>query len=375
MLTRCLTWPRQRVRYGVDAIRTRVGQRTTPRPVALAVGLAADLTRSRGDLLLENALLRQQLLVLRRTVKRPALTPLDRGLLVLLASRLRTWASALLIVQPATVLRWHRQGFRLFWRHKSASRTRPSPLATDTIGLIIQMARDNPLWGAERIRGELLKLGIRVSKRTIQKYVRCARSPRPSGQTWITFLRNHAQEIWACDFLQVTDLLFRPLFAFFIVEHGSRRVVHVGVTRHPTDEWVAQQMREATPYGERPRVLLHDNDGKYSACFAQVAAASGITVLRTPVRAPRANAVAERFLRSVRQECLDHLLLLGEGHLRRALGEYVAYFNGDRPHQGRDQRVPVPSERPTPAPTRSDAGGVIARPVLGGLHHAYRRAA
>src|SRR5215210_3102405 len=288
MLTRCLTWLRQRVRHGVDAIRTRVGQWTKPRPVALAAGLAADLTRSRDELLLENALLRHQVLVLHRAARRPRFTPLDRGLLVLLASRLRTWAGALLIVQPETVLRWHRQGFRLFWRRTSAPRARPSPLATGTIELIEQMARDNPLWGAERLRGELLKLGIRVSKRTVQKYMRFNRSPRPSGQPWATFLRNHAGEIWACDFLQVTDLLFRPLFAFFIVEHSSRRVVHVGVTRHPTDEWVAQQLREATPPGERPRFLLRDHDSKYGARFARLAEASGITVVRTPVRAPRA---------------------------------------------------------------------------------------
>src|SRR5215211_5056673 len=269
MLRRCLAWLRQRVLRGVDALRTRVSRWTTPRPVVLATGLAADLTRSRGDLLLENALLRQQVLVLRRTVKRPTLTPLDRGLLVLLASRLRTWASALLIVQPETVLRWHRQGFRLVWRRKSAPRSRPSPLSKDTIELIQQMARDNPLWGAERIRGELLKLGIRVSKRTIQKYTRHIPRSRLPGQSWSTFLRNHAHGIWACDFLQVTDLLFRPLFAFFIVEYRSRRVVHVGVTRQPTDEWVTQQLREATPYDERPRFLIRDNDAKHGAHFAR----------------------------------------------------------------------------------------------------------
>ena len=374
MLTRSLAWLRRRVQRGIDALRTRASQWTTPRPVALAAGLAADLTRSRRELLLENALLRQQVLVLKRSVKRPALTPLDRGLLVLLASRLRTWASALLIIQPETVLRWHRQGVRLFWRRKSAPRSQPSPLRRETIELIEHMARDNPLWGAERIRGELLKLGTRVSKRTIQKYVRHAPRSRPSSQPWATFLRHHAQEIWACDFLQVHDLLFRPLFAFFLVEHGSLRVVHVGVTRHLTDDWVAQQLREATPCGERPRFLLRDNDTKYGARFAQLAGASGITVVRTPVRAPRANAIVERFHRSVRQECLDHLLLLGEGHLRRALAEYVAYFNGDRPHQGRGQRVPAPGERPTLAPTRPGRGDVIAIPVLGGLHHAYRRA-
>src|SRR5919202_5786513 len=322
--TRCLAWLCQRLQRGVDALRTRVSRWTTPRPIALAAGLAADLTRSRGDLLLENALLRQQVLVLSRTAKRPTFTRWDRGLLVLLASRLRTWAGALLLVQPETVLRWHRQGFRLVWRRKSAPRSRPSPLATATIDLIRQMARDNPLWGAERIRGKLLKLAIRVSKRTIQKYARQARPPRPSGQTWTTFLCNHAREIWACDFLQVTDLLFRPLFAFFIVEHASRRVGHIGVTRHPTDDWVAQQLREATPHGECPRFLLRDNDAKYGARFAQVAASSGIAVLRTPVRAPRANAIIERFQRSVRQECLDHLLPLSDAHLRRAAPGVVA---------------------------------------------------
>src|SRR5919202_276908 len=373
MLTRCLVWLRQRVQRGVDALRTRASQWTKPRPVALAAGLAADLTRSRVDLLLENALLRQQVLVLQRAARRPRFTPLDRGLLVLLASRLRTWASALLIVQPATVLRWHRQGFRLCWRRRSAPRSRPSPLATATIELIRQMARDNQLWGAERIRGELLKLAIRVSKRTIQKYTQHVPRSRPPGQSWATFLRNHAGAIWACDFLQVTDLLCRPLFAFFLVEHASRRVVHVGVTRHPTDAWVAQQLREATPYGERPRFLLRDNDAKYGAHFAQLAEASGITVVRTPVRAPRAKAIAERFLRSVRRECLDHLLLLGEAHLRRALAEYVTYFNRARPHQGRGQRVQVPAG-PLEPPQRHE-GTVIAIPVLGGLHHTYRRAA
>ena len=157
------------------------------------------------------------------------------------------------------------------------------------------------------------------------------------------------------------------------MELGSRRVVHVGATRHPTDAWAAQQLREATPYGERPRFRLRDNDAKHGARFAQVAAASGITVVRTPVRAPRANAIAERFLRSVRRECLDHLLPLGEAHLRRALRAYVAYFNLSRPHQGRCQRVPAPSGLPPLG--RHHAGDIIASPVLGGLHHPYRRAA
>jgi len=271
------------------------------------------------------------------------------------------------------VLRWHRQGFRLFWRRKSAPRARLSPLAAATIARSGQLARDNPRRGAERIRGERLKLGIRASKRTIQKYARQAARPRPPGQRWATFLRNHAHETWACDFLPVTELLFRPLFACFLMELGSRRVVHVGVTRHPTDAWVAQQLREATPYGACPRFLVRDNDARYGPRFAQLAAASGIAVVRTPVRAPRANAVAERFLRSVRRACLDHVLLLREAHLRRALSEDVASYNQARPHQGLGQRVP--GSGVSPGPARHAAGHIVAIPVLGGLHHTYGRAA
>jgi len=164
-------------------------------------------------------------------------------------------------------------------------------VSPETVTLIKRMAAENRLWGAERIRGELLKLGIRVGKRTVQRHMRATRSPHPHGQTWATFLHNHAHDVWACDFLPVIDLGFRAVFAFFIVEHASRRVVHVGVTRHPTDAWVAQQLREATPFGVVPRFLIRDNDGTFGAQFARVAAGSRIEVLRTPVGAPRANAV------------------------------------------------------------------------------------
>ncbi len=239
------------------------------------------------------------------------------------------------------------------------------------------MARDNRLWGAERIRGELLKLGIAVSKRTVQRYMRRACPPRRGGQTWATFLRNHAADVWACDFLQVTDLWFRSLFAFVIVEHASRRVVHVGVTRHPTDAWVAQQLREATPFGTAPRFLIHDNDAKFGPQFAHVAATTGIEALHTPDHAPRANALCERFLGSVRRECLDHLLILHERHLSRVLKEYVAYVNHDRPHQGIGQAIPttVTTKAVTlTQPPLQGNGPIRVVPILGGLHHAYRRA-
>src|SRR5258706_567504 len=196
---------------------------------------SSDLFRSKSELVAENALLRQQLIILRRHMKRPACTKTDRKLLLLLARMVRAWKQALFIVQPETLLRWHRQGFRLFWKYKFRAASSKPKISAETVALIKEMAAQNRLWGAERIRGELLKLGIRVSKRTIQKYMRHARSPRRPGQNWASFLQNHAKDIWACDFLQVTDLFFRSLFAFFIIDLQSRKVIHVGVTRSPTD--------------------------------------------------------------------------------------------------------------------------------------------
>src|SRR5262245_48597790 len=360
----------------IPALKRRVARWTKPAAsTSLVLGTVADLGRSRSELVAENALLRHQRIVLARTAPRPRLTRADRPLVVFLASRVRAWRQALLIVQPETLLRWHREAFRLFWRWRPARRRRQPRVAPETIALIRRMARENRLWGAERIRGELAKLGLRVSKRTVQKYLRGARPPRRSGQSWATFLRNHAAETWACDFLQLTDALFRPVFAFFIVELGSRRVVHVGVTRSPTGSWVAQQLREATPEGTGPRFLVHDHDAKYGPEFDRLAAASGVEVIRTPVRAPRANAVCERFLGSVRRECTDHVLILGEWHLRRVLAAYVAHFNQGRPHQGIGQRVPMSIATVAPPSTGVTRRGPIGVPILGGLHHEYRWAA
>lgn len=199
------------------------------------------------------------------------------------------------------------------------------------------------------------------------------RPPRPHGQTWATFISSHAQDIWACDFLQITDIFFRPLFAFFITELTSRRIVHVDVTRSPTDKWVSQQLREATPFGIKPKYLIRDNDAKYGSHFATVATGSGIEVLRTPLRAPQANAICERLLGSVRRECLDHLLIVSEAHLHRILNEYVKYFNWSRPHQGINQQVPEP--RGTAARAVRAGGHIVAFPILGGLHHEYRKVA
>jgi putative transposase len=294
-------------------------------------------------------------------------------LLVLLAKMARNWKQALFIVQPETLLRWHRQGFKLYWKYKSRAPLANPKISAESISLIKEMARDNRLWGAERIRGELLKLGIRVCKRTIQKYMRQVRTTRPRGQNWKTFLRTHAEQIWACDFLLVTDLFFRSLFAFFIIELDSRKVIHIGVTRFPTDTWTAQQLREATAFGEGPKYLIRDNDSKFGTGFARIAKTSNIEILKTPSYAPRANAICERFLGSVRRECLDHLLILHEKQLHRVLNAYIHYFNRSRPHQGIKQRIP--EQQAGSMPHHHESGKVIAFPVLGGLHRDYRRSA
>jgi len=348
-------------------------QWTRPLTRTLVGGALADVPKTKRALLAENALLRQQLIILRRQVQRPALTPGERVWLVLLARLTHTWQTTLLLVQPQTLLHWHRQGYRLLWRARSAAARKRPQIAPEMVALIQQMARENRLWGAERIRGELLKLGIRVGKRTVQRHMRGVRPPRPSGSTWATFLSMHAHEIWACDFLPVIDVSFRTLYAFFLVELGSRRVVHVGVTRHPTDAWVAQQLREATPFGTAPRFLIRDNDRKFGPQFARVAAVSGIDIVRTPIAAPRANAIVERFLGSVRRECLDHLLILSERHLLRVLRAYSGYFNTARPHQGLGQALPEPVVDVSQA--SSAHAPVHAIPVLGGLHHDYQRIA
>jgi putative transposase len=374
MLNRFINRLKDIVQRVVRGVSGRLAQWAEPGKETLVGGVVGGMTASKGELVAENALLRQQVIVLQRQVKRPRLKGRDRLLPVLLASRVRAWRQALLLVKPETLLGWHRQLFRLMWKRKTKATSNKSRVPAETIDLIKQMARENRLWGAERIQGELRKLHIKLAKRTIQKYMRAARPPRPSSQTWSTFLTNHASQIWACDFLPVIDIAFRQLYAFFIIELGSRRVVHVGVTRHPTDAWVAQQLREATPFDEHPTYLIRDNDSKFGVQFTRVAASSGITILKTPFRAPKANSFCERFLGSVRRECLNHFFILGERQLRTVLKEYTAYFNHQRPHQGLDQRIPIPLSIDNLV---SPVAGQVVRsiPILQGLHHHYQLAA
>jgi transposase InsO family protein len=273
------------------------------------------------------------------------------------------------LVKPETVLRWHRDAFRLWWRWKTRPHQAQTRISAETVALIKRLARDNRLWGAERIRGELLKLNIHVAKRTIQRYLQSGGRPRSTGQQWSTFLENHAKDMWACDCLQTYDVWFRPLFAFFIVNVGTREVIYTGVTSSPSRQWTAQQIRNATPFGEGPRFVIRDRDDKFGPEFDRAAQAVGARVIKTAVRTPDMNAVCERFLGSVRRECLDHVIVLNERHLAAILSEYVAYFNNGRPHQSLGQNAPRGFRNP------ATTGAIIEVPVLSGLHHDYRRAA
>jgi transposase InsO family protein len=349
-----LAWLQKRIKHWIK-----------PAHPGLISGLLSDLTRNRTDLVVENALLRQQLIVLKRQVKRPLLTDSDRFSLVVLSHFTRFWKQSLHIAQPETLLRWHRELFRNYWRRKSQGKPKISP---ETVALIEKMAGENHLWGAERIRGELLKLGIEVSKRTIQKYMPKERGSRSSSQTWATFLKNQAGDTWACDFTVVYDWLFQQWYIFVVMELKRRRIVHASVTQSPTDEWTAQQLWEATPWGRRPKYLVRDRDSKYAAHFSAVAISSGIQECKTPYRAPRANGICERFIGSLRRECLDHILFYDGRHVQRVVREYIAYFNQERPHQGLGQHIPDRYDLPRSKPT---GGRIRARVILGGLHHSY----
>ena len=322
-----------------------------------------------SDLLLENLALRQQLAILKRTSPRPRLYASERLFWVVLRRVWADWERTLALVQPATVVAWHRAGFRLFWRWRSSAGGRP--VVDDEVpALIRRLSRDSPLWGAPRIHGELLKLGFRVSESTVQKYMRRRRAPG-SKQTWRTFLRNHAAAILAVDFVVIPTASFQLLYGFVVLEHGSRRIRHVDVTAHPTAEWAANALLEALPWECAFKYLLRDRDGVYGARFRERAKAMLLEEVLTAPRSPWQNAFVERCIGSIRRDLLDHVIVLGESHARRLLKAYARYYNDDRTHLGLFKDTP--NEREVEAPS---AGAVEARPVLGGLHHRYfRRAA
>ena len=330
-------------------------------------------------LMAENLFLRKQLaLYQERHIKPRRATNATRLTLVWL-SRWFNWRQALAMVQPETFLRWHRQGFRLFWRWKSTP-GRP-PIPTDLQALIRRMARENPSWGEERVANELLlKLGLQVSPRTVRKYMPkrldYGRGHRATSQRWQTFVRNHAQAIVACDFCVVVTATFRLLYVFVLMEHATRRIVHCNVTAHPTAQWTMQQLREAIPADHGYRFLIHDRDAIFSRELDQHVRNLRLRVVKTPPHSPQANALCERLIGTLRWECLDLVIPLTENHLRCIVHEWVPHYNAERPHMALGPGMPQPlASLPTPLQGHRHRlpahQHVAARPILGGLHHAY----
>jgi putative transposase len=334
--------------------------------VSLLLTLRASL-HDRAALQLEILALRHQLYVVNRSRRRLRLTHADRMLWVWLSKRWNEWRAAVVIVRPETVLAWHRRGFRLFWTWKSRRRLGRPTIPSDVRLLIRRMAEANSLWGAPRIHGELLKLGIDVSQATVARYM--ARRRRPPSQTWRTFLANHVGQMVAADFFVVPTVAYRLLFVLVILAHQRRRIVHLAVTAHPTALWTAQQLREAFPEDAAPRYLIHDRDHAFVA-LASTASGMGIQELRTAPRSPWQNGYAERVIGSIRRECLDHVIVVNETGLSRVLSRYLAYYHQSRTHLSLAKDTPQP--RPVAPPT---LGQVVAIPQVGGLHHRYDRRA
>jgi len=329
-----------------------------------------DVLRSRAALQAEILALRHQLLVLQRTNRKHRLQirALDRVFWVWLSNLWSGWRSALIIVKPATVIAWHRKGFRLYWTWKSRVRLGRHHIPRETRDLIRQMSIANPLWGAPRIHGELLKLGIDIAQSTVAKYM--VRKPKPPSQTWKTFLTNHLKDTVSTDFLVVPTVSFRLLFVFLVLSHERRRLIHFGITYHPTAEWTSQQLVQAFPWDSAPRFLLRDRDGSYAQVFSQTSIALGIEEVLTAPHSPWQNPYCERMVGSIRRECLDHVIILSERRLRRILKSYFNYYERSRTHLALEKDTPMP--RPIQPPA---LGKVIGIPEVGGLHHRYERRA
>ena len=322
------------------------------------------------QLVVENLALRQQLAVYKRTASRPRLRRSERLFWVCLSRVWAGWRRPLLIVTPETVLRWQRRRFREHWTKLSGRPRlgRPS-INAESAALVRKMAAMNPLWGAPRIHGELMKLGIAVAERTVSRLMPKRRTP-PS-QTWRTFLTNHVRDLVAVDFFTVPTAQLRVLFVLVVLAHDRRRVVHFNVTEHPTAAWAAQQVVDAFPDDSAPAYLLRDRDRVYGHAFRHRVKNMGIREVLTAPHSPWQNPFAERLIGSIRRECLDHVLVLSERHLRRILTRYVAYYHHARTHLALDKDAP--DRRPIEPP---EVGRIIPIPEVGGLHHRYvRRAA
>jgi putative transposase len=326
-------------------------------------------TRSRAALQLEVLVLRHQLQVLERSrPQRLRLTPVDRLLWVWVSRVWKDWRRALVIVKPDTVIAWHRQGFRLLWTWKSRRRLGRPAVSPNVRALIRTMSAANALWGAPRIHGELLKLGITISQATVAKYM--GRRRRPPSQSWRTFLSNHVSQLASIDFFTVPTATFRVLFVFVVLAHERRRIVHINVTAHPTAVWTAQQLREAWPWDTAPRFVIRDRDAVYGPDPRSILQQMGIEDVLTAPLCPWQNPFVERVIGSLWRECLDHIIVWNERSLCRHLECDLAYYHDWRTHLSLDKDAPARRTAQPPA-----GGTIVPVPHLGGLHHHYERRA
>jgi len=324
--------------------------------------------RSRGDTALEVLALRQQVAVLKRKRSRPILNSRDRLFWTTLCHLWSRWSDVLVIVKPETVIGWHRAGFRLYWRWRSRPKGGQPKITEEIRTLIRRLADENPDWGAPKIHGEIQKLGLIVSERSVARYMRKILHRGDPGKRWLAFLHNHRDVIVAFDFFTVPTVTFQLLYCFFVIDHGRRKILHFNVTQHPTAEWVTQQLRETFPDGGSYRYVILDWDSKFNTDVTEFLKATGLEPKRTSVQSAWQNGTAERWVGSCRREILDHVIALNEQHLRRLIRDYVSYYQQDRIHDslGKDtpDRRPV-EHKPDVAAT------VISMSRLGGLHHRY----
>jgi putative transposase len=318
---------------------------------------------------LENAALRQQLAVFKRDVKRPQLRRWDRLFWIGLRAIWKDWKSALVIVRPETVISWQQKRFKRYWWRLSQSKGPGRPRVSSEIRtLISNMAATNPFWGAPRVHGELLKLGYEISERTVSRLM--PKNDKKPSQTWTTFLRNHVGQMVSIDFFTVATVRLHVLYVFVILAHDRRRVLHFNVTEHPTAVWAAQQIIEAFPEDGAPRYLLRDRDGIYGHCFTTRIEGMGIEQVRITARSPWQNCYVERAIGSIRRECLNHMIVLSEQHLRRILKSYFRYYHESRTHLSLSKDAPE-----SRAIQANELERIVQIPQLGGLHHRYERRA
>jgi putative transposase len=337
--------------------------------LGLTISFLLSLFKSQRQLVLENLALRQQVTMLRQSVKKPRPSMADKLFWVLFSRYVDGWRRLLHGLHPDTVVRWHRQGFRLYWRWKSRGPVPGRPAIDPALrGLIRDMQVANIGWGAPRIHGELLKLGIDVSQATVSKYMLHRR--KPPSQTWRTFLNNHADCLAAMDFFTVPTARFRVLYVFIVLSHDRREVVHFNATEHPTAQWTSQQLLEAFPFESAPRYLLHDRDAIYGEKVKRRIRSLGIDEVISAPRSPWQNPYVERVIGSIRRDCLDHVIIFNERHLRGILRDYFDYYHTCRTH------LSLNKDSPQPRSVEHEAlGNIVALPQVGGLHHRYTRVA